>query len=57
MTSDNVIMDGGLDNTEVDVNSVMDIIAESTDDVKVLNNNLIGYCFKSKHALNCPNLC
>ena len=55
MTSDNVITDGGLDNTSVDFNSVMDIMAESINDVKVLNNNLIGYCFKSK-LLTCIKL-
>ena len=55
MTSDNVITDGGLDNTNVDFNSVMDIMAESINDVKVLNNNLIKYCFKSK-LLTCIKL-
>ena len=40
-TSDDVIKDGGLDNTGVDVNSVMDILVESTDDVIVLNNVVV----------------
>ena len=40
-TSDDVIKDGVLDNTGVDVNSVMDILVESTDDGIVLNNVVV----------------
>ena len=40
-TSDDINTDGRLDNVGVDVNSVMDIVVESTDDVIVLNNAVV----------------
>ena len=41
-TSDDVIKDGVLDNTGVDVNSAMDIMVESTSDgVRLLNNAVV----------------
>ena len=41
-TFDDVIKDGRLDNTGIDVNSAMDIMVESTSDgVKLLNNAVV----------------